>query len=203
MHIGIIADGNGRWASSKGYSREWGHRAGADNVPKIVKSLMGKTDYLSLYGFSTENWSRSQLEVTKLFEIMYTCVNGELLKFCESNNIRIYHFGRRDRLPFDLLASIDRATARTSQNTKMHVAMCLDYGYRDEVQREEITSLIFPDLDLVIRTGGEHRLSNFMLYQAAYAEIYFTRILFPDLNSQALRTILRWYNSRMRKFGGA
>jgi len=205
MHIGIIADGNGRWAERRGLPREKGHRVGADNVSTIASYLLDKTDYLSLYGFSTENWNRNPDEVQKLFDIMETCVNGRLLRWCEEHKVRLYHFGRRDRLPKKLLLGIDNAIAATrlatGRQTRLHVSLCLDYGYRDEVDREAVTTTEFPDVDLIIRTGGEHRLSNFLLYQSAYAEIFFTKVLFPDLKGKTLHRILEWYHTRTRKFG--
>ena len=214
VNIGIIADGNGRWAESRGLPRVRGHEAGAENIKGIIACLKGKADYLTLYGFSTENWNRSREEVNHLFRIMEEHVNGVLLEWCIENGIRLYHFGSRDRLPEGLLNAMDRARMLTSRNRKMHVGFCLDYGAREEIEnaarlydgnlrfQDYLYTYSFPDVDLIIRTGGEHRLSNFLLYQSAYAEIYFTDTLFPDLGEKELMRILDWFKSRRRTFGG-
>ena len=213
MNIGIIADGNGRWAEKRGLSRVKGHEAGAENIKRVVGYLKGKTEYLTLYGFSTENWNRSQEEIAHLFRLMIERVDGDLLKWCLDEGIRLYHFGRRDKLPESLLCAIDRAVILTSRNGEMHVGFCLDYGSRDEIENAArwyggtgnfhnyLYTCTFPDVDLVIRTGGEHRLSNFLLYQSAYAEIYFTETLFPDLGEKELEYILSWFQSRKRTYG--
>ncbi len=212
MNIGIVADGNGRWAEQKGLSRAAGHQAGADNVEEVVSYLNGKTDYLILYGFSTENWSRPKEEVDGLFRIMKDNVDGKLLVRCMREGIRLYRFGRRDRLSSDFLKAIDYAIAFTSMNKSMQVGFCLDYGAKDEIVSAALrysggdfssylATYPFPDVDLIIRTGGEHRLSNFLLYQSAYAEIYFTDTLFPDLGEEELKSILDWFSLRTRTFG--
>lgn len=209
MHLGIIADGNGRWAEKRNLPRWEGHEAGASNVKEIVEVLKGRVEYLTLFGFSTENWNRSTNEVRHLFRIMEQYVDGPYLDYCLGHNIRIYHFGRKDRIPQSLKNAIDKAVELTKGNNSMHIGFCLDYGSREELtnaaSRGSIENYLytnpFPDVDLIIRTGGEHRLSNFLLWQSAYAEIYFSDTLFPDLNKEELDGVLSWFKSRERKFG--
>lgn len=212
MNVGIVADGNGRWAERRGLPRTVGHGVGTSSVERVVFYLKGKVTHLVLYGFSTENWNRPEAEVVFLFELMEESVRGRLLQRCLSEGVRLYHFGRRDRLPVSLLQAVDRAVSLTEDCKEMHVGLCLDYGARDEIERAAqkysggsfssyLDTWSFPDVDLIIRTGGEHRLSNFLLYQSAYAELYFTDTLFPDLAGEELERILSWYGSRVRKFG--
>lgn len=215
--VAIVADGNGRWATARGLPRIEGHRAGAENIENIVKYLLNKgIGYVILYGFSTENWGRSGEEIAGLFGIIEEYLgDAKFIKRCIKNGVRIFHMGRRDRLPKSMMDVVDRLAILTEDNEKINVGICLDYGSRDELEMaarsvrdfggklaDYLYSGDFPDVDLVIRTGGEKRLSNFMLYQSAYAELYFTDVYFPDLNAKELDKALDWYYTRVRTKGG-
>ena len=215
MHVGIIADGNGRWAERRGLPRVEGHEAGAANISKVVDALEGKVDYLTLFGFSTENWNRPKEEVDALFGIMERYLVGPLGDMYLDKGMRFHHFGSREGLPEGLLRALDKLRIQTRNNGNMHIGFCLNYGSRFEIEaaarlwknhenfsfRDCLNSHMFPDVDLIVRTGGEQRLSNFLLYQSAYAEIYFTQTLFPDLDKEELDIVLAWYKSRKRTFG--
>jgi undecaprenyl diphosphate synthase len=222
-HVAIIMDGNGRWAKSRGLPRLAGHRAGARNIRRVIQAFAdGGVEYLTLYAFSTENWSRPPSEVSGLWRLLGEVIDRELNALHE-NGVRLLHIGRRDRLAPALQSAIERAIVLTKDNRRITLCVALDYGGRaeivDAVQRllaervrpEDVTEETFarylniagvPDPDLVIRTGGEMRLSNFLLWQTAYAEYYATDRCWPDFGEDEVRRALDAYAQRQRRFGG-
>lgn len=216
-HLGIIMDGNGRWATARGLDRGEGHKAGLSRVDEIVPlcSSLG-VKYLSLYVFSTENWKRPAAEVEGLFSLANKYLDG----FDRGGkDVKIIFSGQRRGLPLSLLKRIDKITSSTAQNNGICVNLCLNYGGRQEIsdaanrcleERKKTNGVNFskylynnlPDVDLVIRTGGHKRLSNFMLFQCAYAELYFTDCLWPDFDERELEKAFEDYNKRKRNFGG-
>lgn len=222
-HVAIVPDGNGRWAERRGWPRVQGLWAGADNMYRMVQYLNEyPVNYLTLYGFSTENWSRPEAEVSGLFELVLFFVE-EHLQAIHENNIQIRHIGRLQQLPQELQEAITRAATLTSNNTRLILNIAFNYGGRPEivdaarrlvaegVKPEDITEETFskylytngiPDVDLLIRTGGENRLSNFLLWQTAYSEYHFTKVLWPDFRKKDLDRALLSYSQRKRRFGG-
>ncbi len=227
QHVAIILDGNGRWAKSKGMPRNYGHKTGAKNVEKIcdVAGHMG-IKYLTVYAFSTENWSRPQAEVDELMRLlgsyMKTC-----LKTAKKNNMRVRVLGDISRLSPQLQKQIQELEEVSSQYDGFYFQIALNYGSRDEMMRamrkmyaeiedgklskEEITEEVFsryldtagiPDPDLLIRTSGELRLSNYLLWQLAYSEFYFTDVPWPDFDQEELKKAVAAYNHRERRYGG-
>lgn len=221
-HVGIIVDGNGRWAKERGMSRSEGHLAGSKNLDKLTKYIFEKgVKVLSLYIFSTENFKRSEEEVNYLMELFIKVFN----KYFEEYNkkgIKIVFSGRREPLRKEILDIIDEITLKTKNNKNGIINFCLNYGSHAEIidavkkisnDNIDVSSLDeetfekylyndLPSLDLLIRTGREIRLSNFMLWQAAYAELYFTDVLFPDFNKKEFDKALESFSSRNRRFGG-
>ncbi len=226
-HIAIILDGNGRWAKSKGMPRTYGHTIGAKNVETIsrVAYNMG-VKYLTMYAFSTENWSRPDDEVSALMKLL-----SEYIKTCmrtaKKDNLRVRFIGDRSRLDSSLQEAIIKLEEYSSQFTGLTLTIAINYGSRDEMIRatrqiaEEvekgtiassaITEDVFssyldtadiPDPDLMIRTSGEQRLSNYLLWQLAYAEFYFTPVPWPEFNEAELKKAIEEYNKRNRRFGG-
>ena len=221
-HVAIVPDGNGRWAEQHGLPRLKGHQAGAENMWRMVKYLNKyPIKYVTLYGFSTENWSRPDDEVTGLFHIL-----GEVIlkKTAELNKrgIRLRHLGRLEELPQHLQKAINRAVELTKNNTGMTLSLAFNYGGRaeivdaarhimtDGIPPENIDEKLFnsylyttglPDVDLVIRTADELRLSNFLIWQSAYSEYYFTSVLWPDFNEKEAEKALLAYSQRQRRFG--
>jgi len=222
QHVAIIMDGNGRWAKKRGLPRFMGHRAGADNIQRVVKLFAGYgIKFLTLYMFSTENWNRPKREVTGLLKLLARRIDSETLAF-HKDNVRIKHLGRLDRLPPELGQKIKAAVELTKNNSGVTLCLAFDYGSRDEIveaaQRlindgtspASIDEALFsqylyssgiPNPDLVIRTGGEIRLSNFLLWQAAYSELYFTPVLWPDFGKKEIEEALLDYKKRQRRFG--
>jgi len=221
-HVAIIMDGNGRWARQRGLPRIAGHRAGAKNIRKVVEAFANYgVKYLTLFAFSTENWSRPQKEIHGLLRLLSSSIDKETKAFHEAN-IKLRHIGKLDRLPVELRRKVKSATEFTKDNTRMTLCLAFDYGSRSEVvdavrcikegnvSPEGINETIFssyldtadiPDPDLIIRTGGEIRLSNFLLWQAAYSELYFTPVLWPDFNKKEIEKALLDYRQRQRRFG--
>jgi len=221
-HVAIIMDGNGRWARQRGLPRIAGHRAGAKNIRKVVEAFANYgVKYLTLFAFSTENWSRPQKEIHGLLRLLSSSIDKETKAFHEAN-IKLRHIGKLDRLPVELRRKVKSATEFTKDNTRMTLCLAFDYGSRSEVvdavrcikegnvSPEGINETIFssyldtadiPDPDLIIRTGGEIRLSNFLLWQAAYSELYFTPVLWPDFNKKEIEEALLDYRQRQRRFG--
>ena len=225
-HVGIIVDGNGRWATQKGKKRSEGHLAGSKNLDNLCQYIFDKgIKILSLYVFSTENFKRSDEEVNYLMDLFIKKFKNDF-KIFNKKDIKIVFSGRREPLRQEILDIIDDITYKTKDNKSGILNFCLNYGSHaeiiDAVKKinkdiinnklviDELNDDIFknylynnlPDVDLLIRTGGEVRLSNFMLWQCAYAELYFTDILFPDFNEAELEKALDSYSKRDRRYGG-
>ena len=221
-HVGIIVDGNGRWATRQGKSRSEGHAAGAKNLDVLCEYIFNKgVKVLSLYVFSTENFKRSDEEVNYLMDLFVKKFKQDFKKFSKKG-IKIVFSGRREPLRKEILDIIDDITLKTQDNDKGILNFCLNYGghaeiidackkiIKDNIDVEQLDDEMFakylyndlPNLDLLIRTGGELRLSNFMLWQAAYAEFYFTDTLFPDFKKEEFDKALESFNNRERRFGG-
>jgi undecaprenyl pyrophosphate synthase len=209
-HVAIIMDGNGRWAAERGFSRTKGHEAGEKALFDVVEgALEAGIRYMSVYAFSTENWSRPADEVEFLMNF-----NRSLLRQrrdeLHDRRVRIRRIGRREGVPEDVLAEFDDAEELTAANERMDLLICFNYGGRAEIEdaakQGEIGPHLYapdaPDVDLFIRTSGEWRLSNFMLWQAAYAELYFTEVLWPDFDRKRLFEALADFAARDRRFGG-
>ena len=214
VHVAIIMDGNGRWAKRRGLPRTAGHAQGARVVEQILEDAdhMG-IRYLTVYAFSTENWSRPDSEVKALMNLLRTYMKTSLAK-CAKNNVRIRVIGDKSRLDKDLQASIANLEKETASNTGIGFQIAINYGSRDEMVRavqaaaqkvkdgeirpEDIT----PDPDLLIRTGGEQRISNFLLWQTAYSELYFCDAAWPDFNKNELEKAVDAFNNRERRYGG-
>jgi len=218
-HIAIIMDGNGRWAEAKGLSRSEGHIAGAMSVKKIVQRCVEVgVSYLTLYSFSTENWSRPKEEVGALMELLLLQLASEVPELVKQG-IRLAHYGSRENFSEEVLAALDKATSDTESGEVLTVGLALDYSGRSEilhamdqivrdgvaVTQEALESRLYtagvPDPDLLIRTAGEFRVSNFLLWQIAYTELYVTKQCWPDFNGDSLDNAIVEYASRTRKFG--
>ncbi len=224
-HVAIIMDGNGRWAALRGQPRLAGHKAGAKAVERTIKAAgeMG-IKYLTLYAFSTENWARPKTEVAGLMRLLKETLAQ--LTGRENDDTRLLVSGRREPgpgrkgLPADILKKIDAAAQQTKDNKGLTLNLALNYGARQEItdavnkliaagkkriSEEDITSALYqpalPAPDLIIRTSGDERLSNFLLWQAAYSELYFTPVLWPDFDAKHLKAALANYSQRTRKFG--
>lgn len=221
-HIAIIMDGNGRWAQGRGLSRSEGHRAGVRAAKAIVTECrkLG-VSHLTLYTFSQENWGRPQGEIALLFELLVRFL-GDELESMERQGIRLRLFGELSPLPSPARAALNRAMKRTEKGQGMTVNLALNYSGRDEIVRaaralvtqglkpEEVTEEALrrhlysagqPDPDLIIRTSGEWRLSNYLTFQSAYSELYFCDTLWPDFTPEALHGALNWFAGRQRRFG--
>jgi len=223
QHVAFIMDGNGRWAEQRGLSRLEGHRTGVENTHNTIVWLNQRhIKYVTLYGFSTENWSRPEDEVDGLFQLLAEVIDRESLQL-HKKGIKLRHVGRLEGLSSGLQQSVNRAAELTKNNTGMTVNVAFNYGGRSEildavrrlmseqVPPEKIDEKLFgnylytaglPDVDLVIRTGGEIRISNFLMWQAAYSEYYFTPVLWPDFSEEELDKALLAYSQRQRRFGG-
>ena len=225
-HIAIIMDGNGRWAKEKGKDRLFGHYSGVESVRNIVEGCAElEIGYLTLYAFSTENWDRPKDEVTGLMELLVQTIRNEVATL-NKNNIRLHVIGNINMLPPNAQKELEEACEETAANTGLNLIMALSYSSRWEIinavkniaveikngklKPEEITDDIFkkylctaafPDPELMIRTSGEYRISNFLLYQLAYSELYFTETLWPDFRKENLYEALLDYQSRERRFG--
>lgn len=227
-HLAIILDGNGRWAEKHGVPRVKGHEAGAERVLKLVEDLKDfpTIRYLTLYAFSTENWNRSEEEVSALMELLCLFLD----QHCETlikNKIRLLVSGQREKMPQKCLEQIDKVTALTSKNYERTVIFAINYGGRqeitdavrkiaekvksgsmgaDEINESTIAENLYhpdvPDPDLLVRTSGELRISNFLLWQISYSELYFTDILWPDFEKTQLEKAINSYYNRDRRFGG-
>lgn len=219
QHVAIIMDGNGRWAKSKGLPRNFGHKRGLDIAEKIIDySLEKGIKYLSLFVFSTENWKRPNAEVNSLFDLAEKYLN-RFEKFCR-DRIRVIVSGERKGLPQSLLDKIGYIQEKTKEFNSICVNLCINYGGQMEIAQaakkvaeqgrpmtvENITQNLYnptlPPPDLVIRTGGHKRLSNFLLFQSAYAELYFSDTFWPDFSCGEYNAILEEYAARARTFGG-
>ncbi|MFP4363812.1 MAG: polyprenyl diphosphate synthase [Spirochaetia bacterium] len=223
-HIGIIMDGNGRWARERGFPRSKGHKEGLSTVKRIVQAAHDKgIPYLSVYAFSTENWKRAEEEISYLMFLVKTYLKREY-EFYKQNNVRIMHSGDISKLPKDVQEVISEVEEHTRQYSGITVNIALNYGGRNEIVRamnkwmhgqnnteKEITeddickhldTGCLPDPDLIIRTAGEQRLSNFLIWQAAYAELYFSDTLWPEWTEEDFEKALDNFSKRIRKFGG-
>lgn len=227
-HVAIILDGNGRWAKKRGLPRNMGHAEGCKVVEQTVYDAAEVgIEYLTVYGFSTENWKRSADEVNALMKLLgyYT---KRLLKVAKKNNVQVRLIGDDSRFSPDLQKNIHTLIDETKNNTGMVFVLALNYGGRDEIRRafsrmiddydkqrikkEDIDETMIsqyldtaniPDPDLIIRTSGEIRLSNYLIWQCAYSELYFTDVLWPDFNMQELKKAIIYYNQKDRRFGNA
>ena len=222
-HIAIILDGNGRWAKKRLLPRAMGHKAGCETLEKIVEDCarLG-VSYLTVYGFSTENWKRSEEEVSALMNLFRLYIR-KLIEVANNNNVLVKMIGDKSRFAADIIEGIDRLVDSTKNNTGMVFTFAVNYGSRDEIKRaisniisdnikaedisEELISSYLdtagtPDPDLLIRTSGEFRISNYLLWQIAYSEIYITDTLWPDFNKNELIKAIENYNHRERRFGG-
>lgn len=221
QHIAIIMDGNGRWAQQKHLPRLAGHNAGAKAVERTLKAAQkAGVRFLTLYAFSTENWTRPQEEIDGLMKLLVQTLE-KYTKEAVKDNIRLWVSGEREPLPPNVLEQIDKTVAATSKNTGLTLNLALNYGAQQEIThavnqllaqgKKNITPqdisahLYHPDLpnpELIIRTSGEERLSNFLLWQAAYSEFYFTPVLWPDFDETEFQKALADYATRKRRFGG-
>lgn len=226
-HVAVILDGNGRWAKAKGMPRTFGHAQGAKVVEDMLEIVDRKgIEYFTVYAFSTENWSRPADEVAVLMKLLRKHMIG-CIKRAAKNNMRVQVIGDKTKLDEDIRQSIAEVEEATKDNTGLHFQVAINYGSRDEMVRgtrklaekvangeikpEDITDKTFeqfldtagmPDPDLMIRTSGEQRLSNFLLWQLAYAEFYFTPVAWPDFNEEELDKAILAYNKRDRRYGG-
>lgn len=220
-HVAIIMDGNARWAESKNLDLSDGHIAGYKNIRQVIITMkkMG-VKYVTLYAFSTENWSRPKHEVDSLIELAVSVINDETREL-NNNNVKIHHLGRTDRLKPSLIEKINKAIDITKNNTAINLSIAFDYGGRDEIvnaankiinkiTNENIDENLFnkglyssnlPDVDFLIRTGGDYRISNFLLWKIAYSELYFTPILWPDFSEEEIKLAFVEYSKRHRRFG--
>jgi undecaprenyl diphosphate synthase len=225
-HLAIIMDGNGRWAKQRGLLRAVGHDSGTKSVKKIIEACAKiGIENLTLYAFSTENWNRPKLEVEALMRVLVNSLKKELPTL-EKNNIKMNAIGNLCRLPSIAQKELQEVINKTQHNSKLTLTLALSYGSRDEIIdavknisdkvknniisidsiddsiiNEHLYTQNLPDVDLLIRTSGEHRISNFLLWQIAYAELYFTEILWPDFKEENLYEAIISYQNRERRFG--
>jgi undecaprenyl diphosphate synthase len=225
--VAIIMDGNGRWATRRGLPRSLGHRAGVKSLRAVVRAApdLG-IKFLTLFAFSTENWSRPKDEVDELMRLLIEFVDTDLATLAREG-ARVHIVGERRNLTPEVLAAIDRAHATPVERPRMDLIIALNYGGRDElaaaarrlaeqaksgqldpesIDEQTLAGALmtadFPDVDLLIRPGAEHRISNFLLWQVAYAELYFTDVLWPDFRPSHLSAAVQYYQTRTRRFGG-
>jgi undecaprenyl diphosphate synthase len=211
LHVAIIMDGNGRWANARGLPRVAGHRTGADAVRRTVEAAPGLgVSVLTLYAFSADNWRRPAREVSALMKLLGHYLVRETDR-CIENGVRLQAIGRRDRLPPALVSLLEEAERRTALGSNLHLRLAIDYSSRqailDAVRRdrahteEAFSKALGPDVDLLIRTSGEQRLSDFLLWECAYAEMIFTRRMWPDFSEDDLAAAIDEFHSRDRRFG--
>jgi undecaprenyl diphosphate synthase len=226
-HVAIIMDGNGRWAAGRGLPRTEGHRHGVEAVRRTVRAVMELgLDYLTLFSFSSENWTRPQAEVQFLFGLVRNFIRRDLAEL-HANGVRVSVIGERDGLPKDILGLIEEAERLTAENCRLRLVVAFNYGAHDEIVRAvrrigdrvkagsldpgsidkatiaaNLDTAGTPDPDLIIRTSGEMRLSNFLLWQAAYAELVFLPVFWPDFDKRALEAAVGEFAGRVRRFGG-
>lgn len=215
MHAAIVMDGNGRWAAARFLPRLAGHRAGASAVRRTVEACpdLG-IGILTLYAFSSDNWRRPPDEVGALMDLMGSYLDSETTRLVE-NGVRLEVIGRRDRLHPDLIRAVERAETATAGGRRLRLRIAVDYSARDQIlraaalaasngglSRESLSHHLGPEVDLLIRTGGEKRLSDFLLWECAYAELVFSPRMWPDFDTADLAAALREFRSRQRRFGG-
>lgn len=225
-HVAIIMDGNGRWASARGLPRRAGHRAGADAVRRIVEAAPDNgIRMLTLFAFSSDNWQRPRFEVQTLMSLLHTYLIREIDR-CLKEGVRLSFIGRRDRIPRAIASLMARAESLTARGKVLELRIAVDYSARDAILRAAerlaadggVTREAFaralsegpdaglsgtgsPDVDLLIRTGGELRVSDFLLWECAYAELYFTRVMWPDFDTGDLGAAVEEFHRRQRRFG--
>ncbi len=225
-HIAIIMDGNGRWATKRGLPRSMGHKKGAEVVKEIVRAAgEAGVKYLTLYAFSTENWNRNQEEVDTLMGLLRQYLKSDLQELQE-NNVRIKFIGESEMLDADIVSAMRKLEVDTAQNDGLTLCIALSYGSRqeiisavkktaalvkkgdisvDDIDIKMFSDMLYtksiPDPDLLIRTSGEQRISNYLLWQIAYTELYFTKTLWPDFNKDELVAIIKDYKTRERRYG--
>lgn len=219
-HVGFIMDGNGRWAKLRGKPRSFGHIKGSDNVEKVVTGCFERGVYaVTLYAFSTENWLRPKEEVDKILSLLEKFLK-KYIKTLVKNEVKLVFSGDLSVLPKSLKNLAEEKTQQTENFTKNVLNIALNYGSRAEIIRacnaliksgksevtekdfeNELYTKFLPEIDLIVRTGGEKRLSNFFMYQAAYAELYFTDVYWPDFKEEELDKALLWFSKRQRRFG--
>ncbi|WP_158916994.1 polyprenyl diphosphate synthase [Caulobacter sp. S45] len=228
-HVAIIMDGNGRWAKARGLPRTFGHRAGVNALKRTVEAAPDYgVQWLTVFGFSTENWRRPATEVSELMKLMKAYVSSDLDRLAREG-VRVHVIGRRDNLTRDILDVIDRAESSTRHNDRFHLQVAFNYGGRADIAdaarryaaavlsgetpaddgdaealfQRYLSTAEGPPVDLIIRTSGERRLSNFLLWEAAYAELVFQDVLWPDYGPEALGAAIAEYQARERRYGGA
>ena len=225
-HVAIIMDGNGRWAKDKGLPREYGHQNGVDSVKSIVQEAYESgIEYLTLYAFSIENWGRPSKEVNTLMTLLVSTLRDEFDEIFDKD-IKLNAIGEIDSLPKDVISELDFIINKTNKNKKMNLTLALSYGgkqeifnaikmisdkvknnlielnnFDDSIINSHLYTKNLPDVDLLIRTSGEQRISNFLLWQIAYAELYFTDVYWPDFSKDDFNLALENYKSRERRFG--
>lgn len=225
-HVAVILDGNGRWAKKRFMPRNYGHKQGSKNVEKMCEVAWNQgIKYFTVYAFSTENWGRPQEEVDELMRLLRNYML-DCIERTSKNNMRVRIIGDKKGLPEDLQESIKTLEEKSSVNTGLNFTIALNYGSRDEIRRavtkiaqeckdgtinpeditmdmisEHLDTFDIPDPDLLIRTSGEQRLSNYLLWQLAYTEFYFTDVLWPDFDENQLQKAIEYYNGRERRFG--
>lgn len=225
-HLAIIMDGNGRWATARGLSRAEGHRAGAEQLEKVLRAAKNKgVHYVTLYAFSSENWSRPEAEVSALMRLFAEYLDKDISKMSKEG-VAIHFVGDRSRFDEELQQKMAALENQAAGDEEYHVILAMSYGGRDEIKRavQKIASQVengnlsalsvtedvvrsyldmgaFPDVDLMIRTSGEQRLSNFLPWHLAYAELYFTPVAWPDFDEAELDKALDWFSGRQRRFG--
>lgn len=220
-HIGFILDGNRRWAKERGLPVNFGHKAGVEAILKTVKALLKfEIPHASIFAFSTENWKREKSEIDGIFNLVREMFENQSSVF-EENEVKVNIFGDLKDFPKDMQEILENIVEKTQNNTKLVFNICLNYGGRADivkavndliekgnksVSEEDIKNNLYsknqPDLDLVIRTSGEQRISNFMIFQLAYAELYFPKIYWPDFDEKELVKSLKIFEKRNRRFGG-
>jgi len=222
-HIAIIMDGNGRWAERRSLPRFEGHRAGVKRIRPLIKILVRYgIEFLTIYSFSTENWNRPEDEINGLLQLLKEAIKEETPKL-HKEGVKIVQIGRLEGIPDGLKTAIRQAEELTENNTRLTLSVAFNYGGRTEILdaihrliREDVPpqalddklfsnylyTADLPDVDLVIRTGGELRISNFLIWQAAYSEFYFTKVLWPDFSKKEIERALLSYSQRKRRFGG-
>ena len=224
LHVAIIMDGNGRWANARGWPRIAGHRAGGDTVRRVVEAAPGVgVGTLTLYAFSSDNWRRPRREISALMELLRDYLAREVAR-CVAEGVRVSFIGRRDRLAPAVLRAMEAAEAATAAGQTLHLRLAIDYSSREAIlraaqriqpgaapRREAFHGLLgeieqpgaaAAEVDLLIRTGGEQRLSDFLLWESAYAELMFMPVMWPDFSARDLEAAVREFHNRQRRFGG-
>jgi len=223
LHVAIIMDGNGRWAQARGRPREWGHRQGAKAVRRVAEAApdLGIRT-LTLYAFSSDNWQRPRSEVSVLMKLFHRYLRSEIRELVDTG-VRLQVVGRRDRLSPQVIEAMEKAEAETAGGEELLLRLAVDYSSRDllleairastsasDIERQDLAALLgkamhgggpAPDVDLLIRTGGERRLSDFLLWECAYAELLFTSVMWPDYGGAHLAEAIHDFRSRDRRFG--